>query len=455
MATTRNVQLADSQFTIRDGGYGWVNVVCCFLLNAVTWGVNTTFGVYYSVYLQNDYFANGTPMRYAYVGGLSVASCMLVAPFGNMLQRATNSFKIPLVVGTILVTLGQALAGISKTYAQLLATQGLLFGIGLGFTMVPSQPLLSQWFKKKLSYAQGLAAAGSGMGGLVLANTTRWIIENRSLKYALVTNGLVSLVVLTPCIILMKGTEAGRKRAQAKPFDLQWVVHRGYSFVLLFGIFALIAYFTALYTLAAYASSGLGLSQTEASALQSILAAGQMIGRPLCGLGLDWGGRHRTTVVIQILAGVTCFALWLPARSFAVLAVFAIFQGLFGGTVWSTVAPITAQVVGIRDLASALGVFWLAAVLPGQFGQPIAVALINYSTQHLHRTGHASYTIAIAFCGACFVASGLSLLASWRYVVVRDRNDRQQLLAAEADSAETPAEKPAEAPAEAPANAPA
>ncbi|TKY90129.1 hypothetical protein EX895_000127 [Sporisorium graminicola] len=449
LSTTDNVKLSDSQFTIREGGYGWVNVVCIIFVNATTWGVNTTFGVYFSYYLQHDYFTGATPMRYAYVGGLSVSACMLAAPVSNLLWRSSGWFKTPMYLGMVLVTMGQVGAGLCKTYVQLLFTQGLVFGVGLGLVMVPTQPLLSQWFRRKLSYAQGLSASGSGLGGLVLANTTRYLIQEKSLKYALICNGIVSFVVLLPCIALMKSTEpstlhflpsrfrrskAGDSSATAanvrkSPLELKWLVHPGYAFVLLFGVFSIIGYFVALYSLAAFASSGLGLTQKKASTLQSILAAGQMIGRPLCGLLLDLVGRHPCTIVIQTLAGLTCFAFWLPARSFALLIVFAFTQGVLGGTVWSSVAPLSAEVVGIRDLPSALAMFWLVTVIPGQFGQPMAVALINYSENHLGRRGANTYLISIGFCGACFVMSGVMLCMSWRFV--RLRNQAQQLESAD------------------------
>ena len=103
-------------------------------------------------------------------------------------------------------------------------------------------------------------------------------------------------------------------------------------------------------------------------------------------------------------------------------------------SVWSSVAPISAEVVGIRDLPSALAVFWLATVLPGQFGQPIAVALINYSQNNLGRRGASTYLISIGFCGACFVVSALMLCMSWRYV--RARNQAEELKSSEQTTAE-------------------
>ena len=176
------------------------------------------------------------------------------------------------------------------------------------------------------------------------------------------------------------------------------------------------AYFVALYSLASFATHGLGLSQTQGAALQSILSAGQMIGRPLTGLALDLGGRVNLTTLSYITAGLSCLVIWLPAKSFAVLIVFALVQGFVGGTVWSAAAPVTARVVGVPDLASALGMFWLMLVVPSLVAQPIAVALLNYSTGHLGRSGAEAYYVSIGFCGAMGVVSAVLLYGAKRWL---------------------------------------
>ncbi|CAK7227687.1 RNA helicase [Sporothrix curviconia] len=86
-------------------------------------------------------------------------------------------------------------------------------------------------------------------------------------------------------------------------------------------------YCIAMYTIASYATGGLGLSQTQAAALQSLLAVGFLVGRPLTGILLDVGGRIDVAILLNLAAGVSCWALWMPARSFTLLAVFALVQG--------------------------------------------------------------------------------------------------------------------------------
>ena len=56
-----------------DGGYGWVCVVCCFLINAHTWGINSSYGVFLAFYLDNNYYPGAGPLEFAFVGGLSIS----------------------------------------------------------------------------------------------------------------------------------------------------------------------------------------------------------------------------------------------------------------------------------------------------------------------------------------------------------------------------------------------
>lgn len=106
---------------IPDGGYGWVVMSCIVGINAVTWGklqhrlankhlkmartvlmgsigANTTYGVYSAYYLQNNYFDGGSTFRYAWVGGLSVATALICGPLANYLSRRFH-FRVPMTIG--------------------------------------------------------------------------------------------------------------------------------------------------------------------------------------------------------------------------------------------------------------------------------------------------------------------------------------------------------------------
>jgi MFS family permease len=177
-----------------------------------------------------------------------------------------------------------------------------------------------------------------------------------------------------------------------------------------------IAYFIAIYSLASFATGALNLSQTQGAALQSILAAGQMIGRPAWGFLLDKGGRINMTILCYILCGLSSLCLWIPARSFAVLAVFAFIQGVTGGTIWSASTPIAVRVVGVKDVQSAMAIFWLVLVVPALVGQPMAIALLEYSRTKLGRSGPEAYYISIGFCGGVAMFSAMLLYGAKRHL---------------------------------------
>jgi predicted MFS family arabinose efflux permease len=110
------------------------------------------------------------------------------------------------------------------------------------------------------------------------------------------------------------------------------------------------------------------------------------------------------------MAGVLCFVFWIFARDFGAVIAFTIIQGTICGTFFNTVAPVGAEVVGLVELPSALSIAWISIVLPGLFGEPIALQLKTegYSgDRYLH---------AQIFAGCMFFAASICLwfVRSWK-----------------------------------------
>ena len=100
------------------------------------------------------------------------------------------------------------------------------------------------------------------------------------------------------------------------------------------------------------------------------------------------------------IAGLTCLVIWMFARTYGVLVVFAIVQGIF----WGASGTVTTDIIGLTDLGSALSVLWLSLIVPCTFSEPIGVWLLDYSQRHLQRTGGDAFLISIGFSGATFIA---------------------------------------------------
>lgn len=154
-------------------------------LNFSTWGINTAFGIYFSFDLEDNYFPGAKDIDFAFIGSLSLSLALAVAPMSNFLAR-TYHWRISLVAGTVCVVAGQILAGFSKQIWQLYLTQGVLFAVGLGMTMVVSGPIVTQWFGMKRAFAVGIVSAGSGGGALFFSNVTRITLQTVGRKWACV-----------------------------------------------------------------------------------------------------------------------------------------------------------------------------------------------------------------------------------------------------------------------------
>ncbi|KAG7126912.1 transporter MCH2 like protein [Verticillium longisporum] len=121
--------------------------------------------------------------------------------------------------------------------------------------------------------------------------------------------------------------------------------------------------------------SSVGFSASQGSLAAAILNLAQGIGRPLIGLASDRYGRINLCGISTLLAALSTLFLWtFTGQHFAGTIVYSLF-GAFAGSLWPTVAPVGAEVVGIQLLPSVLSVFWLVLVFPATFAQPIALVI--------------------------------------------------------------------------------
>lgn len=178
----------------------------------------------------------------------------------------------------------------------------------------------------------------------------------------------------------------------------------------------MMGYFIAIYTLASYCTSALGMTQKQGGAVQSIVAAGQLVGRPFWGFMMDRLGRTNMVILSYLICGVATLAAWMPGRSFGVMAFYGFVNGACSGTIHSATAPLSAAVVGVSELASALSIYWITLSIPNLMGQPLAIMLVNYSRTHLGRHGPGEYEIAIGFCAGLYLAAALALIGVKHYL---------------------------------------
>ncbi|CAD0049693.1 unnamed protein product [Aureobasidium pullulans] len=109
---------------------------------------------------------------------------MIVSPIVTISTRKYGKY-LTMSIGIAFQTAGFIGASFAIRIWQLYLTQGLLVGFGIGFLYIPSTAILSQWFKRRRSLANGISSAGSGVGGACFAWATEAMIQRLSIPWAL------------------------------------------------------------------------------------------------------------------------------------------------------------------------------------------------------------------------------------------------------------------------------
>lgn len=326
--------------------------------------------MFLAYYLDNDSFTNATSLEFAFIGGLSISQALLISPLATYIIRVYGT-RIALLIGILFQTLGLVGASFSREIWQLFLSQGLCFGYGMGFLFVGSVGIIPQWFTSRRSLANGIGAAGSGLGGLMYSLATNAMIENIGVGWAYRILGILAFVANLICAILIKDRNVAIGSTQLA-FD--HVLFKRFEYLLTLGwaVCSVLGYVVLLFSLPDYSFS-IGLSAHQGSIVAAMHNLGQGLGRPLVGIFSDSAGRINVAGLLTFICSFLCLVLWIFARSFGVLLFFAVIVGTVSGTIWATIAPVMAEVVGLKYLPSALSLTWLVLVIPatGKSSKPI------------------------------------------------------------------------------------
>ncbi|KAK3397712.1 MFS general substrate transporter [Sordaria brevicollis] len=410
---------AVQEVEFKEGGYGWVVVFGVWLVNMHTWGLNSSYAVFLAYYLRSGTIIGASPLFFAFIGGLSVSIALLVSP------AATHSIKtlgtrVTLFIGVIFETGSFIAASFSDHAWQLLLSQGVCFGLGLGFCFTATVGVVPQWFTKRRSFANALATGGSGFGGLTYALGANAMITNLGLEWAFRILAIICFVVNGSVCLIMKDRN---KAVGAKhiPFHKDLFFQPEYWLFVGWGFFGIIGYIIVVFSIADYALQA-GFTSEQASLASAMFNLSQALGRPAIGLLSDRLGRMNVAGIGTLIASVVAFFLWIFAgKYYAGLIIYALF-GAVAGILWPCVGPVAAEVVGLQLLPAgnqkrltpwgciALSVYWIILVFPSTFAEVIGLSLKRETI------GATVYLDVQVFTGFMFFASFLSmwLLRSWK-----------------------------------------
>lgn len=373
------------------------------------------WGIFLAHYLANSTFPGASRLEYSLIGGLAISQALLISPLVHASNRKLGT-RLTMLIGTVLLSLAMIGASFSTKIWHLFLTMGLLFGYGMGLLYITAMAILPQWFGKNRSLAVGIAASGAGLGGLTYNLGASAAIESLGLPWTYRLLGFCMLAANLLGSLLLKDRNRFVKPG-GRAFNFREYGYVEVILVTIWGFLTELGYIVLLFSLPNYANS-VGLSAHQGSVIGALLNLGLTIGRPVVGFCSDSFGRINVAAIMTAVCGFLCLALWIPAKTYAVLLVFAITSGTAAGTFWCCVTPVMTEVVGLQRLPSTFSMILLQLVLPTTFAEPIALQLAS----------HSGYLASQIFVGCMFVGGAVSVCAlrSWKICEIKSKAHRER-----------------------------
>ncbi|CAF0752882.1 unnamed protein product [Adineta ricciae] len=145
-----------------DGGFGWIVAIAAMLCNLICDGTLFAFGTM-KIHLQ-EYF-KCSDMLILMVGSVPCGVYLLVGPIVSGLANRYGCRPI-IIIGSVGAAICMALSTLSPNVWVMMIVYGVFGGIFFGMVYLPSVVMVSFYFDKKRSIANGLVTAGTGLGAL-------------------------------------------------------------------------------------------------------------------------------------------------------------------------------------------------------------------------------------------------------------------------------------------------
>ena len=353
-----------------------------------TRGLINTFGVFQTFY-EGHILSHEPPSTIAWIG--SVESFLLL--FGGVVTGPlfdAGYFYVLLPFGSFMVVFGYMMTSLASEYYQIMLAQGICVGIGTGCLFMSAVALMPQYFQKKRALANGIAATGSSIGGVLYPIIFYKLEQEVGFPWATRALAFVCLGTCTVSIAVM--------RVRFKPKERRALLHLSAFKEVQFSLFCLgmfvgfMGYYNFLSYVQPWAIQKGIVNDNLGFYLLPMLNAASTFGRLLPNFLADFSGPFNVLTPAVGITALLAFC-WIAVNSTAGIIVLALLYGFFSGGFVSLPPVVMATITtDLRTYGTRLGMFFAISSLGLLVGTPIGGAILGDTN---------SYIGVQAFCGSC------------------------------------------------------
>ncbi|XP_067670316.1 monocarboxylate transporter 2-like isoform X1 [Haliotis asinina] len=403
-----------------DRGYAWVILTVSWLQVVIAGVLYYSTGVITTAVLED--MKEGV-VKSSWVGSTLLGTVMLTGPITSSLVNLMGC-RLSSIIGGLLILVGMVIASFADSINILIASYGVVVGLGVSFMETAAIVITGHYFNKYRPLASGIQTSGAGWGMLIGAPLVRFLLDTLGLSGMFLIMGGVGANSCV-CGMLMRPSPFENRRSPTSDNVLEqeentdrhpvcYFVSRlkeiMYEFRQVLSNVSFLLYAISFATwglgesafqihLPNYAESK-GTSPQRSAMLFTAMGISSMIARVLGGFAandpaIDSLILHMGTVGV---AGVTIMVFTLFSSSYLQQVIFSCLYGIYTGGPIALFNPITADLLGVKRLATGYGAKNLFVGISLLLGPPFAGMVLDIS---------GSYDVSYLCSGAALILASL------------------------------------------------
>jgi len=405
-------------FSMRFFPTPWFVASLAFVVLGFSRGIHSSFGVFNVALLDTFGWSRGAT---AGIFSIVLTIDAVLSPLVGYLLDRYGSKKIA-IAGCLALVSGLFLSSQVSSLWQLYISFGIILAVGFTFTgMVPHVFLISEWFSSNRASAIGFVYAGTGLGIMLLAPLSEWLISSYGWARACEAYAAIVLIGLLPVVWLFY--EHGpygqhvRHRLEKKDNENQWTARlalQSLQFWLLFiARIAAASGTTVIVTHQVAHVVDVGFSKFLSASIFGLAGITSSFGRVIFGFIADRLSKQAayTLNIAMTVVGVGALMILNDSTQIWLLYIYVIFFGIGFGSRAVMFSDLPAGFFSGKGFGSILGYSTVAVGVGGALGSWLGGAFYDWTGSYL--ISFALSTVVLSISDVCIWLAAVPSVANY------------------------------------------